>query len=198
MTNNCERFHVGGAGAGIWTCEACGQVWHGVGPTPECKGRVAGFPPEPALRPAPPLPSPYPCDCATKNDGIIKYSCQHCSDATAPVRTKLVVPSDEPTRQATGMRFDLIPGDVMAEVARVFAEGAVKYGDHNWEKGRMIGDKDPINHALKHINLYNAGVPDDEDPDGEDMELHLRHAIVNLMFELHYQLNQDKYGNRFE
>lgn len=105
---------------------------------------------------------------------------------------------DEPTRQATGMRFDLIPGDVLAQVARVLAEGAEKYGDTNWRKGRLVGDKDPINHALKHINFYNAGVPDDEDPDGVDMEIHLRNAIVNLMFELHYQLNQDKYGNRFE
>lgn len=196
MTNNCERFHVGGSAAGvsIWTCEACGQIWHGVGPTPQCYNPLA-LPKAPVV---PPRPSPYPCDCATKNDGIIKYSCQHCSDATAPVRTKLVVPSDEPTRNATGMRFDLIPGDVMAQVARVFAEGAEKYGDNNWRKGRMIGDKDPINHALKHINLYNAGVPDDEDPDGTDREVHLRNAIVNLMFELHYQLNQDKYGNRFE
>ena len=102
-----------------------------------------------------------------------------------------------PTRQPTDKRFDLIPGDVMAEIAKVFAAGAAKYGDYNWQKARMFGDMDPINHAVKHIMYYNAGVADDEDPDGVDMEIHLRHAITNLMFELYYQLHPDEFGDRF-
>jgi len=105
---------------------------------------------------------------------------------------------DGPTRQPCGIRLDLIPGDVLAEIGKVFAAGAKKYGDHNWSSGRLKGDKDPINHALKHIVYYNAGVADDEDEDGTDLEIHLRHAITNLMFELYYQLHQDEYGDRHD
>jgi hypothetical protein len=92
---------------------------------------------------------------------------------------------NEPARTKIGMRFDLIPGDVLAEVAKVFAHGAAKYGDNNWRQGRLKGDKCPLNHALKHLAYYQAGIPDDE---SADPKIHLSHAIVNLMFELHYEL----------
>ena len=89
------------------------------------------------------------------------------------------------TRNACGVRFDLIPGDVMKMVAECLALGAAKYGDNNWKTSRLSGEDSPINHALKHINYYKAGIPDDESP---DPKVHLSHAIVNLMFELYYEL----------
>lgn len=89
------------------------------------------------------------------------------------------------TRHACGVRFDLIPGDVMKMVAECLALGAHKYGDNNWKTSRLSGEASPINHALKHINYYKAGIPDDESP---DPKVHLSHAIVNLMFELYYEL----------
>ena len=96
-------------------------------------------------------------------------------------------PSDtEAKRHACGVRFDLIPGDALAEVARSFDNGARKYGDNNWKASRMGGENGPINHALKHIHYYNAGIEDDESP---DPNIHLANAIANLLFELHYNLN---------
>ena len=98
-----------------------------------------------------------------------------------------VKPSDlQATRHACGVRFDLIPGDALAEVARTLANGAKKYGDNNWKESRMVGENGPINHALKHIHYYNAGIEDDESP---DPNIHLANAITNLLFELHYNLN---------
>jgi hypothetical protein len=96
----------------------------------------------------------------------------------------------EPTRTKIGVRMDLIPGDVLLEIAKVFAHGAEKYGDNNWKQARLTGDKSALNHCLKHLACYQAGIPDD---DGDDPNIHLSHAIVNLMFELHYNLNPEKY-----
>jgi hypothetical protein len=36
-------------------------------------------------------------------------------------------------------RYDLIPPEALNEVARVFAIGAAKYGDRNWESGLSWG-----------------------------------------------------------
>ena len=99
--------------------------------------------------------------------------------------------SQEPSRAAIGVRFDLIPGDALIEVAKVFSKGAAVHGDNNWRKARLKGDKGPINHAAKHLANYQAGIPDD---DGPDRNIHLSHAIVNLMFELHYNLHPEVYG----
>lgn len=96
----------------------------------------------------------------------------------------------EAKRDSCGVRFDLIPGEVLKEVSEVFAQGAMRYGDCNWQSSRLKGEHGPINHALKHINFYNAGIPDD---DGPDRKIHLKHAIVNLMFELYYELHPEKY-----
>ena len=89
-------------------------------------------------------------------------------------------------RTPIDVRFDLIPPECLIAVAKVFSEGAAKYGDENWKKSRLSGDKSPINHALKHITNYMAGIPDDE---SEDLKVHLSHAIVNLMFEYWYEAN---------
>jgi len=97
----------------------------------------------------------------------------------------------EAKRDKCGVRADLIPGDVLLEVAKVFAHGALKYGDENWKRSRLVRENSPANHALKHIFSYQAGIPDDE---GDDPKIHLSHAIVNLMFELYYELHAEDYG----
>ena len=86
----------------------------------------------------------------------------------------------EAKRNKCGVRFDLIPAECLSEVAKVLAIGAERYGDNNWQESRMTGENGPMNHALKHIINYHAGIPDE---DGPELELHLTHAIVNLMFE---------------
>jgi len=90
---------------------------------------------------------------------------------------------DKAKRDECGVRYDLIPPKILIAIAKVFAKGAARYGDENWKKSRLSGDKSPINHALKHIVNYAAGVPDE---DGPDPKIHIEHAIVNLIFEYWY------------
>lgn len=92
---------------------------------------------------------------------------------------------DEAVRSHTNLRYDLIPPEALIAIADVLGKGAIKYGDGNWKKNRMIGEKSPINHAMKHIVNYQAGIPDE---DGDDKNIHLKHAIVNLIFEYFYNL----------
>lgn len=95
----------------------------------------------------------------------------------------------EAKRNPCNVRLDLIPPEVLLEVSKVFAIGAERYGDYNWQASRMTGEKGPVNHALKHILNYHAGIPDE---DGPDLKIHLTHAIVNLMFEYWYEVNKPK------
>ena len=97
--------------------------------------------------------------------------------------------SEEAKRNAINERYDLIPGEVLTAIAVVLGEGAIKYGELNWQKSRLTGNKSPINHALKHIINYQAKIKDDE---SDDLKVHLSHAIVNLMFEYWWALNNDQ------
>lgn len=127
------------------------------------------------------------CCCITsflnnKEEGFI-YRCYECNEFLAE---KGKSETQEAKRTPINVRYDLIPPTVLKAVAEVFAHGANKYGDYNWQKSRLSEDKSPINHALKHIVNYQAGIPDDE---STDPKTHLSHAIVNLMFEYWYEEN---------
>jgi hypothetical protein len=55
------------------------------------------------------------------------------------------------------------------------AEGAGKYGKHNWTKG--IPNSNSLNHALDHLNQYLMG---------DRSEDHLGHAMANIQFIIHF------------
>lgn len=92
----------------------------------------------------------------------------------------------EAKRNEVDYRFDLIPPEVLLEIAKVFREGEIKYGECNWQEAGLDGHKSPINHALAHINSYQMGQPNDS----KACETHLIHAIVNLMFEYFHYTHQ--------
>lgn len=71
-------------------------------------------------------------------------------------------------------RYDLISPIGLRAVAVACAEGAVKYGDFNWERGMPAGDM--LNHAVRHIYLFLAG---------DRTEDHLGHAAWNVMGAIH-------------
>ena len=62
----------------------------------------------------------------------------------------------------------------LRRVAETCREGAVKYGDYNWEKGMPIADL--MNHAIRHIYKYL---------DGDRSEDHLAHAAWGLLGAMH-------------
>lgn len=96
---------------------------------------------------------------------------QQSQDSTRRFETGAVRSSD-----ADDTRYDLITPIGLRRVAQTCAEGAVKYGERNWERGFPISSV--LNHALRHINEWLAG----------DMtEDHLAHAAWNLLAAIHFE-----------
>lgn len=77
---------------------------------------------------------------------------------------------------ANSTRYDLISPHILTAMAEAYAEGAIKYGDDNWLKG--IPSKDLLNHALRHIVLWQSG---------DNSEDHLGHAMWNIGAIIHFQ-----------
>ena len=72
------------------------------------------------------------------------------------------------------VRYDLISPIGLRRIAETYAEGSQKYGDSNWQKG--IPTRDLLNHALKHLQLWQIGNTDED---------HLAHAAWNIIAMMH-------------
>ena len=70
-------------------------------------------------------------------------------------------------------RFDLLPWHAIHDVARHCEEGALKYGEHNVDKG--IPQHSLVDSAFRHLKNYICGETD---------EPHLRAACWNLLWAL--------------
>jgi hypothetical protein len=77
---------------------------------------------------------------------------------------------------ASGVRYDLITPVGLRRLAETCAEGAVKYGDVNWQKG--IPASQMLNHAIRHLFLWL---------EGDDREDHLAHAAWNILGVCHFE-----------
>lgn len=78
------------------------------------------------------------------------------------------------SNDASEERWDLISPIGLKEVARTCAEGAIKYGAFNWEKGLPVSDL--LNHAIRHIFLFLSN---------DKSEPHLPHAAWNILAAIH-------------
>jgi len=78
-------------------------------------------------------------------------------------------------------RFDLLPPHAITRLAQHFENGAVKYGDRNWEKGQPLSRF--LDSALRHVFKYLGGSR------GED---HLAAAAWNILacIETEYRIEQ--------
>lgn len=63
------------------------------------------------------------------------------------------------------------------------AEGAAKYGEHNWQKGFPVTDI--LNHAIAHIYKHLSG---------DRTEDHLGHAAANLLMAIDTEERDGKAG----
>lgn len=82
------------------------------------------------------------------------------------------------------VRFDLIDGKALFEMAAVLHEGAVKYGDNNWRK---IPINDHLNHLIMHAYAYLAGDRSDD---------HLSHIMCRAMFAQAVEIQERTDGRR--
>lgn len=85
-------------------------------------------------------------------------------------------------------RFDLIPADAIEEVAKIYALGAKKYGDRNWERGLEYGRL--FRALMNHSWSWWKGERDDR----ENKLHHLTSVIFNALALLHYELNSEKFS----
>lgn len=67
--------------------------------------------------------------------------------------------SHRDTRVGKG-RYDLLSPYVMERDAKHMENGAVKYGDRNWEKGQPLSRY--IDSAMRHIQKYMMGQRDED------------------------------------
>lgn len=92
------------------------------------------------------------------------------------------------------VRMDLIPEELLIEVAKVLEFGANKYSPNGWRQGM---DWSRVYAALmRHITAWNAG----EDLDPETGLSHMAHAGCCVAFLLNYQSlgvgTDDRYKTR--
>lgn len=78
------------------------------------------------------------------------------------------------SKDATGYRYDLISPIAMERLAKVCHEGAVKYGDRDWEKGLSVAVC--ICRAIRHLYKYLRG---------DRSEDHLGHALWRIAAAAH-------------
>jgi len=78
------------------------------------------------------------------------------------------------------VRFDLIDGPALFEMAHVLHEGAEKYGVDNWRK---IDTPDHLNHLIMHAYAFISG----DRTDG-----HLSHIMCRAMFAQAVELGKEK------
>lgn len=84
-------------------------------------------------------------------------------------RESFVTGSRRDTREKKG-RFDLVPAYPLYRIARLYEDGADKYGEHNWSKGQPISRY--LDSCLRHINKFMMKMKDED---------HLAQACWNLM-----------------
>lgn len=76
---------------------------------------------------------------------------------------------------AAKARMDLIPADALLKAGEVFAYGADKYSDRNWERGFNYGRLYAA--TQRHLHQFWAG----EDLDPESGHHHLAHALCCVL-----------------
>lgn len=79
------------------------------------------------------------------------------------------------------LRMDLLPQDAVEALAQILTDGAVKYGQRNWERG-MAWSR-PYAALLRHLLAWWGG--QDEDP--ESGHSHLWHVLTNAAFLVAYE-----------
>lgn len=90
------------------------------------------------------------------------------------------------TADADATRYDLISEIGLERLARTCADGAGKYGDHNWRKGQPFSVV--LNHALYHINKFKQG---------DTSEDHLAHAAWGLFALMEFQATRQELNDLY-
>ena len=121
------------------------------------------------------MPWTYPCSIPQEGPGRVDGDGKALR-LEGSVRDGLQRYESGAVRSHLTERYDLVPAIGLRAVAQTMAEGAARYGEHNWQKGMPIGDT--LNHAIAHLYKYLSG---------DRTEQHLSHAAANLLMAIHME-----------
>lgn len=93
----------------------------------------------------------------------------------------VVVPHEGVKFDKGKLRFDLLPPEVENAIAQILTDGAVKYGERNWELG-MAWSR-PYAALRRHLIAWWSG----QDTDPESGHPHLWHVLTNAAFLVAYE-----------
>lgn len=88
-------------------------------------------------------------------------------------------------------RYDLIPVEALASVARLYGQGAKKYSEHNWRKGYEWSKSYAA--LQRHANEFWKGV----DLDPETGEPHLAAVIFHALTMITFMDEQPDFDDRY-
>ena len=114
--------------------------------------------------------------------GLVEQS----ADQAAREEDAVVVSKHGAVRSAdaTLERYDLIPKCVLKRLAQVFAYGAWKRGERNWEQG--LSGSDTLNRVYRHLIEWEEGT--EELPTSATCnDDHLAHALWNICALMHHE-----------
>lgn len=104
-----------------------------------------------------------------------------------PVLDTKIFPSGATrSSDAENEAYHLISPAIFESLARVYAEGAKKYGEFNWEQGMPASDL--LNHAIRHYRLFL---------EGDHSEDHLGHMLWNIGAAIHSLKYWPKLNEKF-
>lgn len=77
-------------------------------------------------------------------------------------------------------RFDLLPWEAIAKVARHYGKGAEKYDDHNWRRGYEWSKSYAA--LMRHLTAFWSGEDIDEETGSPHMAAVVFHSLTLLTF----------------
>ena len=123
--------------------------------------------------------------------------CQHCKQQKESYPAFCIdsftnhewIVQAEAIRNPIQFRFDILDPEFLQTLAKIADYGAKKYGEFNWHKSRLEGDKSPVNHIARHLLLYEQAVPYDHEEviNSKDPKMHLAAIAFNAMMEFWYE-----------
>ena len=94
-------------------------------------------------------------------------------------------------RDKVNFRYDILCWGFIHAMAQIGHFGAEKYGEFNWQKSGLMGDKSPINHIGNHLKQYIEGESYDHKELGEERKYHLAAIAFNAMMEFWHEEHRD-------
>lgn len=92
-------------------------------------------------------------------------------------------------------RYDILDPEFLRFMALIAGYGAKKYGEKNWHKSRLTGDKSPINHIMKHLVAYQNEEPYDHSEISSERCMHLVAIAFNAMMECYHEFRGTDYDD---